>query len=248
MKELVQLLEKERVVLVRGTPSSGKTTLGRLLQHHYKHNEINGRIIPVVLFDAWECNGSDFDSKIRDKGRKKYSEFEDWDFVRNGEYLLILDEGQMSYPDRSLWYGLIKTQSWQPVGQSYGPRICVLASYGSPGAGPEYPQTVASPLASLSASQRVSTTKSPLQGSPNLALFYDRDELNDVISRFTDGGGCPKLRLSEKARTRICELTNGHPGAVYGILYMLLEVRTRECSYSFIFFHFCMIDSPMLTT
>jgi hypothetical protein len=232
VKELEQILEKERVVLVRGTPTSGKTTLGQLLQHHYKHNKINGRIIPVVIFDAWECDGKDYKRKIRDEGRQEYSEFENWDFVTNGEYLLILDEGQMSYPDRLLWFGLIKRQSWQSVGQSHGPRICIRASYGSLGAGPD--QTDASPLASLTAAQRVSIKKSPLHGSLNLTLFYDRDELSDVISRFTVGGGIPKLRLSEKARTRIYELTNGHLGAVYGIMYMLLEVQTRKYSYSFL--------------
>ncbi|KAJ5567321.1 hypothetical protein N7535_006627 [Penicillium sp. DV-2018c] len=227
VEKLEQLLEKERVVLVRGTPTSGKTTLGRLLRHHYKHNRINGRIIPVVLFDAWECDGICFTHKITAEGRREYSEFEDRDFVTDGEYLLILDEGQVSYPDYGLWLGLIKTQSWQNFGQSYGPRICILASYGSPGAGPVYHQPGVT-LASLTAAQGVSITKSPLQGYPDLALFYDSDEFNDVISRFSDGVGIPNLRLSEKARTRIYELTNGHPGAVNGILNMLLEKYRNE--------------------
>lgn len=231
VKKLEQLLEKERVVLVRGTPASGKTTLGQLLRRHYQHNKINGRLIPVVIFETWECDGKSYECKIREKGRQDYSEFEDSEFVRSGEYLLILDEGQMSYPDRSLWYGIIKRQSWQFPGSGYGPRICILALYGSPGAGPVYHPADASPVASLTAAQRVSITKSPLEGSPNIALFYDRDELSDMISRFTDGGGMPKLRLSETARTRICELTNGHPGAVFGILYMLLEIYRNELKY-----------------
>lgn len=226
--KLSALLEKQRVVLVRGTPASGKTTLGKLLRAYYNRTKIEGRIIPVVFFNGWERDGIDYDVKIRNEGLKRYPEFQNWDFVDEGEYLLILDEGQMTYTERGLWYGIIKGQS----DHSWGPRVLILASYGSPGAGPDSDLAEGSPLAHLTAAQRVSITKSSIEGSPDLSLFYDEEELSDVVSRFTQDS--PQFRLAENAKRRVYDLTNGHPGAVSAVLSMLLEVRTRKYLFSFL--------------
>lgn len=48
VEELVQLLEAYRVIYIRRTSSSGKTTLAFFLLNHYKHHDKS-----VVLIDGW---------------------------------------------------------------------------------------------------------------------------------------------------------------------------------------------------
>lgn len=230
------MLEEHRVVLIRGTPASGKTILSKLLHAYYRDYEIkNGqgmaKKIPVVYFQSWETDGPDYETRIREaglkahqRGHEEYAGFNnDPDYIAYGDYLLIIDEGQMSYSDRGLWSVLIKSQHWQS-GNPFGPRICIFAAYGSPGAGPEQERPVRTPLGSLDPAQRVSITRLSLTGSPEIALFYDEHELFDVIRRYSADDGTPRLQLNSAAQARVLYLTNGHPGAVSGLLGMLRQV------------------------
>ncbi len=126
VETLARILEEDRVVHVRGTPSSGKTTLAHLLYHYY---EDRGK--PVVSIDGWHnipdptthlvnlCNISGYD-------QVKPSNLLTMDLV------FLFDEAQQSYPDLKLWLGIIKTQS----GSTRGSKICLFSSYGSPATGP----------------------------------------------------------------------------------------------------------------
>ncbi|KAJ5854814.1 hypothetical protein N7534_007357 [Penicillium rubens] len=112
----------------------------------------------------------------------------------------------MSYGDDGLWLGLIKSQS----GRHEGPRIALFTSYGSPTTGPEV-ILAGSPLAFLGPQQRI-------------ALFYNREEFDDVISRYYQDGRS-LLKLDDGASEYLFNLTNGHPGAVDGVLNMLQKYR-----------------------
>ena len=217
------MLEENRVIHVRGTPASGKTILARLLSNHYRQERI-----AVITFHSWRTTPPQYyKDKIIDEARRRgYRQF-DAQFVEDGNYVLILDEGQMTYRDEALWIELIKNQS----GSHFGPRICIFTCYGSPTEGPDSEYSAGSPLAYLGPQQRVSITPSLIQFSPWVALFYNSEEFEDVVERFCHRESQnPQLRLDGTAREYIFNLTHGHPGAVDGLLHMLLQVTPSSLS------------------
>lgn len=224
VQELARILDEERVAHVRGTPASGKTTLAYLLYDHYRQQNT-----PVIMFADWsQCHDHVYSDILVRRAQDAGYEFVTSDTLRDADIVFILDEGQMSYHDSGLWFGLIKSQS----GRRFGPRICIFTSYGSPTGGPaDY--AVGSPLAYLGVQQRISITPSKIKDSPQIALFYNREEFDDVINRICNDLRCP-LRLHHNAYDYIFSLTNGQPGAVDGILKMLQKVSSRMESVSLV--------------
>lgn len=213
VQELASILDQERVVNIRGTPASGKTVLARLLFNHYYDRQV-----PVIYISAWPQKQTDsYKSILVREARDAGYEFVTYATLADANIVIILDEAQMSYGDEGLWLGLIKSQS----GRHEGPRIALFTSYGSPTTGPEV-ILPGSPLASLGPQQRVSITPSIIRYSPKIALFYNRKEFDDVVSRYCQDPSL--LKLDDGASDYLFNLTNGHPGAVDGVLNMLQKV------------------------
>lgn len=211
---MVEILDEYRILHVRGTPASGKTVLSCLLYDYYKTQNV-----PVIWKGRWTGDEGDwrfyFAEMFRDEGH---------DFVNHSNIdsifgVIILDEAQMSYGDSGLWLGMIKSQSGNP----WGPRVAIFTSYGSPTTALEESPYLGSPLAYLGSHLRISITPSNLQFSPKIALFYDREEYYDVVSRYCGDSAC-LLKLDKKAHDYVYSLTSGHPGAVHGVLRMLTKV------------------------
>ncbi|KAB8229541.1 uncharacterized protein BDW43DRAFT_303111 [Aspergillus alliaceus] len=212
--ELARILDEERVVQVRGTPASGKTTLAYLLDRYYHQ-----RNVPSVIIPNWpqdNCHGyANF--LVRNANDVGYS-FVTTRNLLNCDIVFILDEAQMSYHDSGLWLGFIKTQN----DRHFGPRVCIFSSYGSPtGGGDDY--NPGSPLGYLGVQKRVSITVSMIQDSPSISLFYNQGEFNEVVQRICSNVRRP-LPLHQEASDYIYTLTSGHPGAVEAVLDMLQKV------------------------
>jgi hypothetical protein len=130
----------------------------------------------------------------------------------------IIDEAQQTYADPDLWYSIIKSQS-QGVG---GPCFCLFSSYGSPTTGaPDYPEATTPPI--LHFSQRISLTISGNSAAPDISLFYDLSEYQDVLDRFYKRPGI-EFTLNIEVQGYIYALTNGHPGMIESILMYIRNV------------------------
>lgn len=165
-----KILEEDKVVHIRGTPSSGKTTLAYLLYHYYKE-----RGEPVVLIDGWHNIPNPTAHLVNLCVDSRYGGVNS-DNLLEKDLVFLFDEAQQSYSDLKLWLGIIKTQSCS----TSGPRICLFSSYGSPATGPtQYPHG-STPI-HFGASQRVSISVSSNPYAPNIGLFYNKEESNDVI-------------------------------------------------------------------
>ncbi|KAJ5899609.1 hypothetical protein N7495_004353 [Penicillium taxi] len=226
VRQLAAILQESRVIHVRGTPASGKTTLAALLTEHCLESNI-----PVVTFCRPKFSPSeDYRTLIIQEARGLgYTHF-DHAFVSDGEYVLIIDDGHTTFSDEQLWYCLVKKQSLSPT----GPQICILTSYGSPLFGLD-DITLGSPPALLGAQQRVSITPSLLRFSPKISLFYNHNEFEDVVDKFCSPDHqyrTPLLRLDKSARKYIFDLTSGHPGAVDGVLSMLVQFYHSELKHT----------------
>lgn len=125
MQQLAELLGDESVVRVGGTPSSGKSTLAELLEEHLD----DGQNVSVVLVDNWDHGVRPLSVLLPACGTNVYG------LKNTSNLVIIVDEGQHTYVDSYLWYGVIKAAS----GAVKGTRWCIFSSYGSPTTGAPNP-------------------------------------------------------------------------------------------------------------
>ncbi len=216
---MARILDEDRVVHVRGTPASGKTTLAYLLRRYYED-----RGEPVVSVDGWHnipdptahlaslCVASGYD-EVKPNN------------LLTMDLVFLVDEAQQSYLDSKLWLGIIKTQSCSIS----GPKICLFSSYGSPATGPtQYPHG-STPI-HFGASQRVSISVSSHPRAPNICLFYNKEEFSEVV-RLRSAEPTHKLPIDPAASEYLYSITNGHPGAVTSLLEYLFYV-CRSLNYT----------------
>ena len=215
VQELARMLDDERVVLVRGTPTSGKSTLARLLDRYYeRHN------VPSVCIDSWPQTGySSFRGILVEQARDSGYPWVTRKNLYSCDIVFIIDEAQMSYHDHGLWLGFVKCQA----SRYNGPRVCLFCSYGSP-SGTTANLGPGSPVGFIGIQKRVSLTVSSIPHASSICLFYNRAEIDDTIGRLCCNIRRP-LSLDDDARDYIFDLTNGQPGAVDAIVAVLRQVR-----------------------
>lgn len=192
-------LQRVRVIYVRGTPASGKSTLCRLLYHHVKssRSDIDVQLVPwkpnIPPDIPWE------------------------DFLRKTNTLILLDEAQATYPDVVLWPFLIK-----PVAENRsGPMIALFGSYGSPTEGPRSSQITPMQFAP---DQRMSLRPLSCEDS-ELSIFFTRSEFDDCISRIVMQSKVdeqPFLPCKEFVK-QLWVMTNGHPGVTREMMRFLMN-------------------------
>jgi hypothetical protein len=217
VKKLATLLDEKRVVHVRGTPSSGKTTLAILLSRYYRDQREC-----VVFLNGWH-NVSDPTTHLIDKCKARGYYGVEPDTPINANVVFVFDEAQQSYNHPDLWSGIIKTQS----GSHAGLKICLFSSYGSPATGPtQYP--LGSTPIQFGPSQRISITASRFAENGGVCLFYSREEFDDVVSRRCSDP-TSKFELDPAARAYLYVITNGHPGATDALLNFIFMV-CMSCS------------------
>ncbi|KAJ5899941.1 hypothetical protein N7495_004685 [Penicillium taxi] len=203
VRKLANLVDREHAVIIRGTPVSGKSTLAQLLRDYYVAKDI-----PAIYIPRWPQGTrqpASYIAQIALWGKAAGIEVT-YQTLETGNMVIILDEAQRPEIDG-------------------GPRLAIFSGYGSPNAGPE--PAVMSPLGYFGPQQRVSITRSSLSSSPLIAFFYDRDEFDDVVTRYCSREDC-FLALDVKASDYLFYLTNGQPGAVRSILEMLEKVYRSQ--------------------
>ena len=219
VEKLATILDEERVVHVRGTPSSGKTTLAILLWKYYRERRER-----VVFLDGWHNVGNPRTHLVNECKACGYYGIEP-PTLTDANVVFVFDEAQQSYNDSRLWTGIIKTQS----GSHGGPRICLFSSYGSPDTGlTQYP--FGSTPVHFGPSQRISITSSHLAENGRVCLFYSPEEFEDVVSRRCSDQ-TKKFELDPAARKYLYSITNGHPGATDALLSFIFTVCMSCCIY-----------------
>lgn len=98
VRTLARILDKQRVVQVRGTPTSGKSTLAKLLNQHYCRENV-----PSVYIPTWPKTGFNFyaDVLVNRANRVGHS-FVSLSNLEDANIVFIFGEAQMSYHDQDL--------------------------------------------------------------------------------------------------------------------------------------------------
>jgi hypothetical protein len=219
VEKLATILDEKRVIHVRGTPCSGKTTLAMLLWVYYRKRRER-----VVFLNGWH-NVSDPRIHLVDKCKAYGYYGVEPHTLAYANVVFILDEAQQSYDDSDLWSGIIKTQS----GGYAGPRICLFSSYGSPTTGPTNHPPKTTPIY-IGPSQRISITASRFAENGGVCLFYSQEEFDDVVNRKCSNP-VNKFELDSVARGYLYSITNGHPGATDALLRFIFTV-CMSCRYT----------------
>ncbi|KAI9748925.1 MAG: hypothetical protein M4579_007071 [Chaenotheca gracillima] len=216
VRDLLEQLRTSRVIIVRGTPASGKSILSRLLEVYARTSDPDLVIHRIV----WSTPQSYYINHFRELNKltgRAERDHDDW-FHQN-QRLLIIDEAQASYLFSDFWAELVKA-----VAQTQeGPMIALFASYGSPTTGPS--DGGMTPM-SFSRDQQVSA-RADERNSAGLKLYFSREEFDDVVSRYsthTGQSGQPFLPEPELI-TYLLEYTNGYPGAVDAVLEVLANSK-----------------------
>jgi len=236
VSKLATILDEVNIVHVRGTPASGKTCLSELLRDYYLKE---GR--KVSLIKKWETlhyknpwNSlielvEKWNEGITNSSTTSLQSEQDLSWVLTSNTVVLVDEAQVTYNDTALWNTIIKER--RSLTCLYNFRLCLFCSYGSPRTGPD--QTFFTPV-TLFDEQRISLTPQNQSRSPNIGLFYDKEEFKDVVSRLLTYKYSERFTFDEDAQDYIFALTNGHPGAVESIVNVLFQVRAKDLLFSFL--------------
>ncbi|PYH94808.1 hypothetical protein BO71DRAFT_352744 [Aspergillus ellipticus CBS 707.79] len=218
-----EVVKANPVVHVRGTPSSGKTTLAYLLSDHLLENGWK-----VFFLKTWGlqlrsyCTGDEtaWDG-LKRKLHQKYPGCNPRDIFAPKTVLLV-DEAQGSYSDEMFWNQVVKERMDGFLHEGF--HICFFCSYGSP-----YTCVEAQfyTPATFHPEQRITLTPQPTSDSPGIGLFFNQTEFEDAVARrirhFTE-----YFTLHREAKEYLFALTNGHPGAVDGVLSYIYKVYRSQ--------------------
>ncbi|WEW54602.1 hypothetical protein PRK78_000022 [Emydomyces testavorans] len=218
VQKLAQLLDQFKVIHVRGTPASGKTTLAHLLHEFYLVNNQD-----ALYISGWEPSLPTSKNFVPEDERDSDKKV-DTNNIFDQNMVYIVDEAQSSYSDKLFWFAILKSLS-----RSTSPlRICLFSSYGSPSSGSDV-RANRTPV-NFGPEQRVSISVSLMDNSPPICLFYSPEEFDDTVQRLSDTRKV-KFPLDEDARQFLFDLTNGHPGAVDGLFERIYKLTIESQFY-----------------
>ena len=223
VEKLADLLDDKHVIHVRGTPSSGKTTLASLLWMYYQER---GHRVVFVPYWIDVKDPHEFLAQLCELAG--ITGVNSSNILSRDDIIFIVDEAQSSYGDNLFWLQIVKYQS----DRHCGPKICLFASYGNPitgspttgqpNTGHETVQPRFTPV-KLGPSQRVSLTVSKIATTPNVCLFYNQEEFDDVLKRLCSRSWST-CGLSSDAGSYLYSITDGHPGAVSSLMSYVYTV------------------------
>jgi hypothetical protein len=217
---IIDRAEMYHIILVRGTPACGKTTIMRLVA-----NELLARYsgdIPLHIITGWNekrvtqvGNWNSYLSQVTG------IEGESWPTSRA---YLLLDEAQETYWDSNLWAEFFKDINPYPgvpyviLFASYGPpdqgsagfnpeKYCKMPMYFPPGA-----------LISMRAEEFYDEQRG-CDDQNRLSLLLNDEEATDVMNRYISTVG--PLPLSKDLMDKFFLITSGHVGCLIALMGIL---------------------------
>ncbi|KAJ7109936.1 hypothetical protein C8R44DRAFT_800978 [Mycena epipterygia] len=203
---IIDQLNKVNFIQIRGSPASGKTIFLHLIQQRL---EKEGKTV-VRIDEIWPL-----DPSKRTKLHAELCGYRNSALSTRNETVILIDEGQASYLDLTLWNTFFKAWAADVPGPF---RIIIACSYGSvtPHVMTSGPYT---PI-SLQNSQRIGLRRS---SDSSLALLFDKAEVDELFALAVDKKVIP--RIDEPLRELIFRWTDGYISVVTAILKMITRKK-----------------------
>jgi hypothetical protein len=217
---LMSALEEDRVVLVRSTPGTGKTSTLQLLEDRLEatkvpHGTLNMLGAGLVHVDASNENGNSpqFDQYCAN------TLGDDWKtlFDKTERYVLLIDETQAIYQHHAIdFWRKVKSRASMENTRA-GLELCIFATYGE-APRPGVTNTFTTPF-----------TPSRVFGSD--LLFCSLDETQELVREFNIRVGKGTF-ITEYAAEAIHLFTGGHVGFIRKALEALFEYSRDRTSFN----------------
>ncbi|MCJ1349936.1 hypothetical protein MMC31_008179, partial [Peltigera leucophlebia] len=200
VKEIFQRALEFRIVLIRGTPASGKTILMNLIRKHVL--EVRpGWVVHTI--DGWPQGMTSKASEMFLRNEYKLN----LQFAKNS--VVFIDDAQSSYYDDSLWNSFKILDFDSAI-------VILFSSYGSPGGSQDVVHAGTPPI--FLPEQTISLHKELGRGTrESIGILLEKDEMEDLFKRFRQHHP-NHPHLIEDLRTYIQSITGGHAGAIGGLL------------------------------
>ncbi|KAK2459536.1 hypothetical protein APHAL10511_008442 [Amanita phalloides] len=206
VRHLFNILQRHRLVQVRGTPGSGKTTLKDLLHDYILQQNFHASVESI---ESWATHPGEDIYTIVTRVDPAYPS------PLVPTYLLF-DEAQDTYHDVNLWNNFFKRVHDGAFNNYY---IVLFCSYGSPSPQPVMYDRGGTPLA-LNPAARVSLW----HAANPVGLLLSQTEFEEVAAKYK-----PSLKLHPGLLDYLFHLTAGHVGAVVSLLAIVAyQVRSSE--------------------
>jgi hypothetical protein len=187
---------------VRGTPSTGKTSLAELLGDHITQQEPTTN---VIWIQGWPHD----DIKATGRWRNYFEIEKGW--VEDQQTVFVFDEAQLSYVDGDLWNNFFKS-----IHLYSNCRAIAFTSYGSP----TTPIMIQGAPIIISDERRVTLRAIQHEdGLPSAGLFFSRVEFDNLVSTMYPS---PKYSFDNSFFDELFDITDGHVGAITEIIRIIL--------------------------
>ena len=228
---ILERIEKLSVVTVRGPPATGKSTLGSLLISYMETNP---------TYSSWNAVSLNADNtylallfnQSREGGKSKVVESwidEELKDISDGwldypNLLIIIDEGQVTYPDKTFWHLL---KDYHKSGKRT--KFLLLCAWGSATRYPFDGEFVGIPP-TLTEAQCIGLNPiGPVRSSDDQnpgGLFFTEEEFSSAAALFIRQKSKPGLEfgIDNAALEYIKTLSHGHPGVTIIAFQILWEV------------------------
>lgn len=192
----------QRIIHIRGTPASGKTTLATLVELYLGLHFPNHKI---TFSRQWPSEKmSHLESEKYLEGLLKGSYM---DIMTSQDRVLLLDEAQTSYHDMFFWNTFLKG-----IHRLSGPYVMLFSSYGNPSQFPLGLDVAGTPAA-FAQGQRISLRWESADNFPAVGLLLSDEEANDVINRSAQGNQDRQI-YTDGLKEDLYSFTEGHVGAL----------------------------------
>ncbi|TDL19513.1 hypothetical protein BD410DRAFT_830314 [Rickenella mellea] len=205
VKRLFKCLESQRLVQIRGTPASGKSTLMKLLHAHIKSCQPDA-IVQIVM--GWP------EERLQEHPIARFRRFiPGYPFPIPQKTFILFDNAHLTYWDSELWEFFFKDQVM--AGASY--RVALFCGYGSPTSEPNfYPRgtpLILEPLSCISLSPRDDI------GGEGIGLLLSQPEFDEYMAHFN------AFPLDSSFLETLYAWTAGHAGAIESIWRIIESQR-----------------------
>jgi hypothetical protein len=212
-RELWNTAKEVRLLHIRGSPASGKTTLRTILANYICINDPSYNVFTITAWaenDVMESGG--YTRQLESITDIPYSILAS----QASKDMILFDESQDSYWDHQLWSDFLK--SLRP---GLGPIVIMFASFGSAGRMPvQLINTTAAPLLLMS-NQRIGLYPSK---ESRFGLLMVEDEAMDLIERTLASFSTSEMIVEKELLKYLHIITDGHCGALSSLTYQLYNV------------------------
>lgn len=202
VERLIERMFALRIIHIRGTPASGKTTLATLVELRLASRFPNYRTTFARHWPSEKMTASESEKYLEGLLNGSYM-----DVMTSQDRVLLLDEAQTSYHDMFFWNTFLKG-----IHRLSGPYVMLFSSYGNPSQSPLGSDVAGTPAA-FAPGQRISLRWESVHPFPAVGLLLSEEEANDVINRSAQGNQDRPI-YTGGLKEDLYTFTEGHVGAL----------------------------------